>query len=134
LLYISHDRYFINSTAEKIIELTPTGAEVYAGNYNYYLEKKMGKLKPASAENLPPLKYEYSEKRNRSEERRQAARLAKLETEIAETETRVKELDELLSKPEIGSNAQKAHEIYLEKQNAEESLSALYEEWGNYFG
>jgi len=140
LLYISHDRYFINNTATRILDLTPSGLVSYTGNYDYYIEKKaslalgasgaLGKTEATLAEDQPSQKEDWLRKKgDAAVARRKKSRIDKLEKEIAETEAKIKDCDEKLADDEIGSNAEKAQEIYYKKIELEEQLTVLYEEW-----
>lgn len=133
VLYISHDRYFINSTASKIIELNKDKASIYLGNYDYYIEK--------SAENevSAPVQETVTETENKldwkkqkeiqAQQRKKENQIKKLEKEIEETEGKIEELDALLATEEVYTNSMRSREIYEEKENFEEKLMELYEEW-----
>ena len=132
---ISHDRYFLNRVATKIIELSPNGNETYLGNYDYYIQKKKDKL----SMNEPEAKEEKTktqlkeEKRKEREERENLRAIAKtqkkLEAEILELEEKIKELEELMCQEEIYSNEEKSKEVHQETQKLKESLELLYSEW-----
>ncbi len=142
VIYISHDRYFINRTAERILELTPVGIRQFLGNYSYYLEKKaeqareaaeLAKLSPEKTEAvvLTDTKADWlKQKEIQAMERKLAAKISKIENEIEETEGKIQELEELLFRDEISSDAQKAADIFEEKTKQENFLEKLYEEWG----
>ncbi|QUH18976.1 ABC-F family ATP-binding cassette domain-containing protein [Alkaliphilus sp. B6464] len=132
---ISHDRYFLNRVATKIIELSPNGNETYLGNYDYYTQKKKEKL----SMNEPEAKEEKTktqlkeEKRKEREERENLRAIAKtqkkLEAEILELEEKINELEELMCREEIYSNEEKSKEVHQETQKLKESLELLYSEW-----
>lgn len=135
VLYISHDRYFINATAERVIELTPDKAENYLGNYDFYLEKKAAN-RAEREENAPAAQTDTAVKHDwqRQKEEQAAKRklentVKKLEEKIAELEERISILDAELEKSEVFTDAGKAAEVFNEKQSIEEKLSELYEEW-----
>lgn len=135
VLYISHDRYFINATAERVIELTPDKAENYLGNYDFYLEKKAAN-RAEREENTPAAQTDTAVKHDwqRQKEEQAAKRklentVKKLEEKIAELEERISVLDAELEKSEVFTDAGKAVEVFNEKQSIEEKLSELYEEW-----
>ena len=135
-LYISHDRYFINNTAEKIIELNPEKAAIYNGNYDYYTEKKSsmkGTAAPrlSSAENSASgTKADWQKQKEETSLRRKKENLIKnAEKQIEEAEEKISLLDELLEKEEVYTNARKSKEIYEEKSGLEEKLLKLYAEW-----
>ena len=139
LLYISHDRYFINNTATKVLDLTPSGLVSYPGNYDYYIEKKaalaaMG-LQTAVTQNdvaakPSTQKEDWKQKKEQdAAERRKKSRIEKLEAEIAKTETQISECDIKMSDDETGRNAELLQQIFSQKTELEQHLAALYEEW-----
>ncbi|MBR1737599.1 MAG: ABC-F family ATP-binding cassette domain-containing protein, partial [Firmicutes bacterium] len=131
VLYISHDRYFINSTATRLLEITPNGINNYLGNYDFYIES----LKtPVSIETETVVETQNMQDWKRQKEEQAAKRkietkIKKIEKEIAETEEAIKECDELLSKEEVYSSAAKSAETYNKKTAFEEKLMELYEQW-----
>ena len=136
LLYISHDRYFINNTATRIMDLTPQGIKEYVGNYDYYLEKiQAAKLMEEDASVdvasiTSATKIDYKRKKEQdAAERKKKSRLERLEKQIAETEDMIKEKDALLADDEIGRDIEKAQEIFAEKTKLEEELLILYDQW-----
>ena len=132
VLYISHDRYFINNTAEKIWELSPTGITVYMGNYEYYMEKRET-VQVAVAQEQESASVSKEDWRRKKEEqanaRRKQTQLEKLEKEIGQKETAMKAVDERMMKEEVYANPSEAQKAYQEKKELEDSLQALYEEW-----
>jgi len=135
-LYISHDRYFINNTAEKIYELKKEGSTVYLGNYDYYVEKKADMAMTAAQPIVgatcgrPSNKDDYM--RNKEEAanlRKLKAKTERLEAQIEETEAAIAEIDIELAKEEVATDATKAQEVYLMKAALEEKLATLLEEW-----
>ena len=134
LLYISHDRYFINNTATKILDLTPKGLVSYAGNYDYYVEKKaaLASMLPTNDVAQQPVSQKDNYQRRKThdaDERRRKTRLQKLETEIAETEAEITICDAKLSDDEVGRNAELAQQVFSKKTELEEKLLQLYEQW-----
>ena len=142
-IYISHDRYFINKTAEKILELTPDGVILYNGNYDYYLEKKAERARnelekalqnnqkattAAPAQPISETKNDWlKQKEQQAAERKLANKIKKVEAEIEETENAIAKADEDMAA--CGTDFSKANEIFSEKTKLEEKLEALYEEW-----
>lgn len=140
VLYVSHDRYFVNKTATRILELTGETFLNYIGNYDYYLEKKelMNRLYTALPEDdstLPPVsesevKTDWkAQKEEQAKLRKRQNDLKKTEDEITRLESRDSELDALLSQPDICSNAGKLMELHREKETIQEQLNVLYEQW-----
>lgn len=134
VLYISHDRYFINSTATRIVELTPSKANIYLGNYDYYLEKKKESsvLQAAQTVTITENKLDWKKQKElQAQQRKKENAVKKLEKEISETEEKINELSSLLESEEIYTNAAKSREIFEEKEELEEKLLELYEQWEN---
>ena len=140
VLYVSHDRYFINKTALKVLEMSKEGITEYLGNYDYYIEKKntaqreeaLFDPKETSAEEktVSETKLSYqAQKEQQAKERKLKNQIKKIENEIEETEEKIQQLDEKLSQPEIATNADKAREIFDEKTALETHLNELYEQW-----
>lgn len=133
VLYISHDRYFINSTASKIVELNKDKATIYLGNYDYYIEKlkeneivKTEEVKSVETETKLDWK---KQKEIQAQQRKKDNQIKKIENEIEETENKIEELDNLLATEEVYTNSMRSREIYEEKEILEEKLMELYEEF-----
>ena len=147
VLYVSHDRYFINKTATRILELSAQTLTNYLGNYDYYLEKKpqIGITDSSSAfppatvvtannsaikENVSDKKTEWKQrKEEQAAIRKKERELAKTEERIAFIETRTSEIDEEMTLPEICSNSVKLQELQKEKDALEEEMLTLMERW-----
>lgn len=139
VLYVSHDRYFINKTATRILELTGETFINYIGNYDYYLEKKelMNSLYVTGTEQVsaapePASEVKQDWKAQKEEQARIRKRqndLKKAEDEIARLEDRDSQLDDLLIQPDICSNAAKLVELHKEKEALSEKLTELYQVW-----
>ena len=138
VFFVSHDRYFINKTATRILELNHEHLDEYKGNYDYYLQKKEEARTIASASSVQPAaKKEESEvkldwKQQKEEQarlRKQANQMKKLEKEIEELEEQSAELDEEIAAPENASNSGKLMELTSQKAEIDETLMKLYEEW-----
>ncbi len=135
-LYISHDRYFINKTAKKILEMSSTGLTQYLGNYAYYIEKK-SEIKQLSQSTIKVSVSEDTSIKNdwlkRKEEqaniRKLQNQIEKLENEIAEIENQILEADNLLCIEEVYTNPKKSQEVVENKSLLEQKLEKLYEEW-----
>lgn len=135
-LYISHDRFFINNTATKVIELTKNKVNTYLGNYDYYLEKiqNSSQSNEIKAEiNTSETKLNWKiQKEQQAELRKKENTIKKLETEIEETEEKLKKLDGLLATEKVYTSPSKSKEVFEEKLILEESLIKLYEKWENF--
>ena len=138
VLYVSHDRYFINTTATRILDLTEGRLVNYIGNYDYYLEKRE-ELSPAplsdngcTAEADPISTGKLDWKQQKEEQARIRKRendLKKTEEEIFELETRDQEIDELLMKEEIYTSTAECLKLHQEKEAIHDRLEQLYETW-----
>jgi len=126
VLAISHDRYFINKLATRILHLDETGLATFDGNYDYYLEKRKSVQVEKTA--APKKENTYKEeKAQKAEERKKKNRYAKIEAEIEETEKKIAEKNALLE--DAGADYQKAMELSVAIGELEKALEALYEEW-----
>lgn len=139
VLYVSHDRYFINKTATRILDLTSQTLVNYIGNYDYYLEKKdimTGLLTPSvqstplKGEEVSGIKLDWkAQKEEQAKIRKRQNELKKTEDEIHKLETRDGEIDELLVKEEIFTDVPKLMELNQEKETISKRLEQLYELW-----
>lgn len=137
VLFVSHDRYFINSTATRIIELANKMVVNYIGNYDYYLEKKdiLG-AKPIT-NNTSKSSSSAISKLNWQEEKVKQAQQKKIKNEIKRTEERmalieaeIEELDNMYADPAISSDTAKLMEIHTRKEALSKELDELYDKWG----
>ena len=143
VFYVSHDRYFINQTATRILELTGNTLVNYIGNYDYYLEKKDELTKiyvPSATEeetaSLPSSSAETAGKLTWQQQKEEQARIRKRQNELKKTEDRIhvlevrdKEIDELMMQEEVFTNVAKCVELNKEKTAVNEELEQLYEHW-----
>ena len=129
VLFVSHDRYFLNKTADKILELTENGISEYNGNYDDYLAAKSGvsARAPKSASNESrSLSYE-EKKRAQANIRNTERKIADTEKKIADTEEKITQIDASLET--CGADFEKARELFDEKGDLENELNSLYEQW-----
>lgn len=149
VLYVSHDRYFINQTATRILNLTEGGLNSYPGNYDDYIEKKdspsinsSGGFEPAvsseRAQQIPETpqktvgKDDYlRQKEEQAKERKRQNQIKKVEKRIDEIETRLAELDELMADPSVATDVKRLMEINAEHEDLDTELLELMEEWEN---
>ena len=141
VLYVSHDRYFINQTAIRILDLTNQSVVNYIGDYDYYLEKKeelTEKYAPTAQEATEEAKEETSsegkltwqqQKEEQARKRKQENELKKVEKRIEELETRDKEIDDTLVLPDVCTNVGRCAELSREKDKIQAELEELYEKW-----
>lgn len=139
VLYVSHDRYFINQTATRILELTNQQLVNYIGNYDYYLEKKEELTSiyapSAAADNVEKpaqsaVKLDWkTQKEEQARQRKRENDLKKTEARIEELETRDAEIDEEMSLPEVATDVAKCVALSNEKAEIAAELEQLYEKW-----
>jgi ATP-binding cassette subfamily F protein 3 len=133
LFVISHDRYFLNRVTNKILELTEEGINEFLGNYDYYLEKKNETFYEEDEENnktKTQIKLERKkEKEIIAEERNRKKKISELEGKIAESEKKLKNIDNELCKPEIYEDHEKIVELSRIREDIENNLNRLYEDW-----
>lgn len=145
VLFISHDRYFLNKMSERIVELSPTGVHYYLGNYDDMIEKKQilaealeeankdKQLKSKQTVETAPLStgarnYE-EEKQLKREERSKQRKLEALELTIQEAEEKLQQLEAELTVPEIFNDYVKIQDIQQQIDATKQTLEAHYEEW-----
>ncbi len=128
LLIISHDRYFINKLADRILVLSKNGVKEYLGNYDYYLERTKAESEvqdtQIEAKKEKPKNDYFLKKQQQSEERKRQSRLKKAEEEIERLDAEISRVQELLSGDEAASN----YEMLLELTNQLEQLQTEQEE------
>ena len=140
VLYVSHDRYFINQTATRIMDLTNQAIVNYIGDYDYYLEKKDQMTQiyaPFQEANAVEVKEAVSEtkltwqqqKEEQAQKRKRENELKKVEARIEELETRDKEIDDTMVLPDICTNVAECTKLSREKAAIAEELEGLYEKW-----
>jgi len=144
VLFISHDRYFLNKMAERIVELTPSGANYFLGNYDDMLEKKLEieEAKQEAARRAAATKqaqtqettsssvqsYEVEKQQKRAERTKQR-KLEALEAEIAKLEASIAEWEEKLTDPAIFNDYMRIQEIQNEISALKQALESQYEQW-----
>ena len=145
ILYVSHDRYFINRTAHRILDLTEGQFISYVGNYDYYLEKHdtvMAAIEANTPQNADAdsgvaakaaeseVKLDWkAQKEEQARLRKKENDLKKCEEKIAELEARISEIDTEMSDPSIGTQVAKLQELTKEQTACQEQLEKLYEQW-----
>ena len=139
ICYVSHDRYFINKTATRILDLTGNRLLNYIGNYDYYIEKReavegAANLSVNNIEEKPAevsdSKQEWIENKNAQAQKKKITNaLNKCEKEIEKIEEKLGLIDEEFANPEISSNVGKLMELQKEKTALEEKLEKLMNEW-----
>ena len=144
VLYVSHDRYFINRTASRILELSDSRLTNYIGNYDYYLIKKQEAI--AAGQNINGNSFNDSAEKDAGkisdsrqswqEQKEQQAKQRKRENELKRIEDRIEalenrncEIDSLMVLPEVCTNVAKLQELSKEKETAEKELEQLMNRW-----
>ena len=139
VLYVSHDRYFINRTATRILDLTGHKLIGYLGNYDYYLEKKESLEQAFLTKDASIVKTEQTpsvqkldwqaKKEQQAKQRKKENDLKKCENEITSLEEKSRLLDEQMALPENATTGSKLQELTKEKTDIEGKLTALYDIW-----
>ncbi len=139
VLFVSHDRYFINKTATRILNLTGQTLVNYIGNYDYYLEKckELTNIYVPGQQGIAQPEEESAGKMDWKQRKEEQARQRKLENDrkktesaIEETEQRISELEDAFADSEIVTNSAKLQELHQEYEKKQRELEALYEKWG----
>ena len=147
VLYVSHDRYFVNQTAPRILDLYNKQFYSFAGNYDYYLEKKdvveqpSGDVQPNgqtttagantdAAESASDSKLSWQQqKEEQALKRKKENRLRKCEDDIAALEDEIAQLNEQMADPAIATDVAKLQELSKKQTALQETLEQRYEEW-----
>lgn len=137
VLYVSHDRYFINRTASRILELSEGALTGYLGNYDYYLEKKTEAslstlpASPSQKEDLPTeTKLDWqAQKKLQADKRKKENDLKKCEESIALLEQEQKKIDAKMSDPSIATNVAELQKLASRQKELADKLEGLYEQW-----
>lgn len=139
VLFVSHDRYFINKAATRILDLTNQSLVNYIGNYDYYLEKRdeltkiyagLEETDEAKGQSESAVKTDWKQqKEEQARKRKRENELKKTEERIHELEARNAEIDELIVQPDICTNVPKLLELNNEKTQIDEELLDLYDKW-----
>ena len=138
VLFVSHDRYFINKTATRILDLTDKKLVNYIGNYDYYLEKKetVEAVYGVKEESVSKSAEVTENKTDWQKQKQEQARLRKIANElkkneeaIEKLETKIAEIDEECLKPEIVTNSARLNELAAEREKYSQELEVLYEKW-----
>ncbi len=135
ILTISHDRYFLNKVATKILEMSKEGIVEYLGNYDYYVEKKrlLESSEEESSDNIKTktqLKEERrKEKLKKAKRKKQRLMLKELEAKIAALEDQIAHLELMMCDEDIYSNPDKSREIHEKHESIKTQLENLYEKW-----
>ena len=132
IIFVSHDRFFINRLATKVIELSPNGTTEYLGNYDYYIEKKS--MQDSTTETTERKKdeanHDYLQAKEKARlERKLKRQLQEIESQIEQLENEIHALESQLLTPEVYEDYEKALEINGEIEKKKTKLEQLYEKW-----
>ncbi|MEK5170579.1 MULTISPECIES: ABC-F family ATP-binding cassette domain-containing protein [Staphylococcus] len=143
IIFVSHDRYFINQLANKVFDLNHDGGQIYLGDYQYYIEKteEAAALKAQEELNNSSSKTNNnndtsisssaysSQKQQKSHQRKIERQIEQCETKIEEFETHISYIETQLTQPEVFNDPMKAAELAEEKNNTEQKLEQVMLEW-----
>jgi len=140
ILFVSHDRYFINRIATKVLELSPKSSIEYLGDYDYYVEKKLEQEELAAlalaasakktAENETVEKNSYQQdKESKKVERQRKRRLEEVEQRIEELEEQIQNFEQQLCDPEVFQDHERVLTINIQNEKAKAELEQLMDEW-----
>lgn len=143
IIFVSHDRYFINQLANKVFDLNHEGGQIYLGDYQYYIEKteEAAALKAQEELNNSSSKTNNnndtsissssysSQKQQKSHQRKIERQIEQCETKIEEFETHISYIETQLTQPEVFNDPMKAAELAEEKNNTEQKLEQVMLEW-----
>lgn len=137
IIFVSHDRYFINEIASIVLEMQTEGATTFLGNYDYYLEKKQETLEleqlqaqEKETEEKQVMKSNFHQDKARKQEQRKMERkIQEIESKIEELEVVIEANEALLCKPEIFQDHEKALALTTENDQINEQIEQLMSEW-----
>lgn len=139
ILFVSHDRYFINKIADHVIEMQADGAKIYLGDYDYYIAKKQEELEMAALEQTNESKTTPSvnrmsfeeEKRLQSEKRKRERQIAAIEETIDQLENELSELEERMAEPEVFQDHEMALKLTRQSDDIKSRIEKEMEAWEN---
>ncbi|ADK16752.1 ABC-F family ATP-binding cassette domain-containing protein [Clostridium ljungdahlii] len=137
VLVISHDRYFLNKSVNKIYELNENGAKEYLGNYTYYVEKKKNPLRfemeeEQSSKTKTQIQHDKKKKKELEKSKREKkSKVKNIEEEISNLEDHVLELQKKLCLEEVYSNPEKSSAVNKELLDTQNEIETLYADWEN---
>lgn len=138
ILFVSHDRYFINKIATQVFEMQTNQTKLYLGNYDYYLEKKQEEkelieLKEKEQQKkvtVPTNKTQFElDKEAKKEQRRRKRRMEEIEKEIEQLEQQLEENEHLLYQPEYYEDHEKAQQLLSSNEQIQNKIEVLFEEY-----
>ncbi|WP_099157750.1 ABC-F family ATP-binding cassette domain-containing protein [Virgibacillus ndiopensis] len=137
IIFVSHDRYFINKITDQVVEMQHDGVTIYLGDYDYYMEKKQEEIEREQLQQVEETvqkaeqkKLSYKEEKIlRSEQRKKERQIADLEAKIEELENKLAHLEQKMTEPEIYQDHEKALELTKQTSEMKQRIEQLMEEW-----
>ncbi|MDY3990513.1 MAG: ABC-F type ribosomal protection protein [Lachnospiraceae bacterium] len=140
VLYVSHDRYFVNQTASRILELKADGIHEYLGNYDYYLQKRdeirtdfgiaSEQVEAIETQTVTDSQADWQKQKEESRARKKKEReLSDVESQIEDLEGQKEEINKKFEDPETAKNSAKLNELTSELNSLDEKLKKLYDKW-----
>lgn len=137
IIFVSHDRYFINKIADQVIELSQDKATIYLGDYDYYVEKKLEQRELEALEEqegkenstAQTKKHFQQEKKKQSEIRKLKRQIKQIEEKIDRLEGQHITLEEKMTDPEVYQNHEKSYKLMQETESIMNQIHKLMEEW-----
>lgn len=137
IIFVSHDRYFINKIATQVIEIEANGATTYLGDYDYYVDKKqeqeelqaLNEQKQTQKVKEPTKQSFQEEKKRQSEIRKIKRQILKIEEELETLEMEENKLELTMAEPAVYQDHEKAHELMQETKEIKQKMQFLMEEW-----
>ncbi|MBP1948285.1 ABC-F family ATP-binding cassette domain-containing protein [Virgibacillus litoralis] len=137
IIFVSHDRYFINKITDQVVEMQKDGATVYLGDYDYYTEKKQEEAEIERLQQATEVVHTQDQRKNkfkeekmiRSEERKRQRRIDELESLIENLENELNSVEKRMTEPEIFQDHEKSLELTKQTSKLKQEIEQLMEEW-----
>ncbi|QKY71227.1 ABC-F family ATP-binding cassette domain-containing protein [Lentibacillus sp. CBA3610] len=137
IIFVSHDRYFINKIADKVVEMQRNGTTTYLGDYDYYIEKKQEEAEikklqqpkeTVHTEDQQKTKFQ-EDKQLQRERRKKERKITELEETIDQLETELAALEQKMTEPEVYEDHEKSLELTKQTSEIKQKIEQLMEEW-----
>lgn len=137
IIFVSHDRYFINKITDQVVEMQNNGATVYLGDYDYYMEKRQEEAEIEKLKESPEVVQTQDQRKSKfkeekliqSEERKKQRRIDELESLIDILETELESIEQKMTEPEVYESHEKALEFTTRQSDLKQEIEQLMEEW-----
>ncbi len=137
IIFVSHDRYFINKITDQVVEMQQDGATVYLGDYDYYIEKKQEEAEIEKLQQTTEVVHTQDQRKNkfkeekmiRSEERKRQRRIDELESLIENLETELATIEQQMTEPEVFQDHEKSLELTKQTSKLKQEIEQFMEEW-----